>query len=1025
MMCTVKGRPKYLYSTMFALDLRTQLLSFTLCNLVCLWVVFSLWQQNRQRYAGTQYWLANFVLQFFGMLLLSARGHVPDFVSIVVANSMLVAGPYLLHRGLARFLDSPYSSWPGWLVCTAFVLVHAYFSVVESNAHVRNLNISAALTFFGAQMAWLLLIQSRPDQRPLVAMAGWTTLGYTAFSLVRMALEMYNPASGTDAFGRPQAVPIALAYQMLGLAMTFSLSLMVNRSLVASLNEQLAAKTESTRALQDSESHFKLAETYALLGHWQLDQQSGLVSLSQGAAQLFELDVQVVHGRVISALTEPHQHAVLDEKMRATINSGDTFDAHITIRGARSGQPRTIHAIARFDADRGVVFGVVQDVSQIQRAEASLRQAEFLGDQALELAQAGPWSIHFSEGDTHYQSSARTVAIFGDPPREDMRYSLLDHWIRCIAAVDPQAAIATFENFQAALSGRTARFDIEHPYQRPSDGAIIWVHVLGHVLRDDAGQPSHVYGVVMDITERRSMDARLRQSRNQLHHILDASPVAVRILNLSSNSIAYANLSYCKLTGQPISQVIGLDPQSAYLDEAHYQDIQQQVRNGHTLTNLLLGARRNGDHLCTGQEVADGTMWLRASFAPLLYEGEDCTIAWLYDVSDLMLARDAAEEANRSKSAFLANMSHEIRTPLNAIVGMSYMLRTTALTPTQLQSVVTMESASNHLIQIINDVLDLSKIEAGKITLEARPFKLNVLMNNVNTMLTDRAGARGITLHRDLDLDHLIYQGDSTRLQQVLLNYGSNAIKFSNGGEVHFRVYTAQEQGNTVLLRFEVSDTGIGIPSDKLARLFSAFEQADVSTTRKYGGTGLGLAISKHIATLMGGDVGVSSEPGVGSTFWFTVQLERIADDTELDSESWRESLKEQLKSSFAGTSVLVADDEPVNLEIATFLLEEVGFRVQQADDGQQALDMAATQVYDLVVLDMQMPERDGLSTSRELRKMPAYVSTPIIAMTGNIFKEDRERCAAAGMTAFVPKPIEYLDFYQVLWDVCSERVSA
>jgi signal transduction histidine kinase/ActR/RegA family two-component response regulator len=533
-----------------------------------------------------------------------------------------------------------------------------------------------------------------------------------------------------------------------------------------------------------------------------------------------------------------------------------------------------------------------------------------------------------------------------------------------------------------------------------------------------------MYGVVMDITERRTIEARLRQSRNQLHRILDASPVAVRILALSSNTIAYANHSYCKLTGRPMQGIIGLPPQDAYQDAAHYREIEQQVSRGQTLGNLLVGARRSGDHLCMAQDVADGSMWLRASYAPLHYQGEDCIIAWLYDVSDLMLARDAAEEANRSKSAFLANMSHEIRTPLNAIVGMSYILRTTPLTPVQLQSVATMESASHHLIQIINDVLDLSKIEAGKVTLESRAFKLNVLMNNVKTMLTDRARGRGITLVRELDLDHLTYRGDPTRLQQVLLNYGSNAIKFSSDGEVHFRVHTAQEQGNNVLLRFEVRDFGIGVAPEKLGRLFSAFEQADVSTTRKYGGTGLGLAISKHIAGLMGGQVGVSSVPGQGSTFWFTVQLQRVADDTELDSESWRESLKDQLKSSYAGTTVLVADDEPVNLEIATFLLEEVGFLVQQADDGQQALEIARTQTFDMVILDMQMPQRDGLSTSRELRKMAQYASTPIIAMTGNIFKEDRERCAEAGMSAFVPKPIEHMDFYQVLWDACSSRIS-
>jgi len=870
---------------MFALDIRTQLLSFTLCNLVCLLVVFSLWRHNSKRYAGTHWWMATFLLQFLGMLLLFARGVVPDAFSIVLANAMLVGGAYLLQRGLTQFLGRRFEPWHGALLWLVFVGVHAYFSLVESNVHVRNLNISLVLAFLSGEMALMLLWQTPAAQRPITAMAGWTLATYMLFSLVRVAMEIKNPTQGSYVFGNAQGVFVALVYQLLCLAMTFSLSLMVNRSLIANLNEQLALQEETTDALRHSESRFKLAERYARLGHWQLDLRTRRVTLSEGAAAIYELDSNDVHESDVLANVPPGHQALIRNQLRGLMSHGREFNVTFKTLGARTGQAKSINAIAHFDAAHDRVFGVVQDVSQLRQVE-------------------------------------------------------------------------------------------EH----------------------------------------------LRNTRNQLHHILDASPVAVRIVNLATHTIAYANNSYCALTGQAPGAIVGMSPRNAYVNKAEYQAIHDQVLAGQTITNRLMEVHKVEGHLSLHDDETADTMWLRASYAPLQYKDDDCEIAWLYDVSDLQLARAAAEEANSSKSAFLANMSHEIRTPLNAIVGMSYILRTTTLTPAQSQSIATMESASSHLIQIINDVLDLSKIEAGKITLEARVFRLSVLMNNVVTMLKDRALARGVRLHTRLDLDHLMYLGDPTRLQQVLLNYGSNAIKFSSDSDVHFHVSAQEEKDETTVLRFAVSDQGIGIAPEKVGRLFSAFEQADVSTTRKYGGTGLGLAISKNIATLMGGEVGVTSAPGVGSTFWFTAELERVPDDTELDSQSWRESLKDQIKHHFAGTKVLVADDEPVNLEIATFLLEEVGFMVEQADDGEQALELARTQDFDMVILDMQMPRRDGLSTSRALRGMPRYATLPIIAMTGNIFKEDRERCTAAGMSAFVPKPIEQLDFYQVLWESCMSR---
>jgi len=387
-----------------------------------------------------------------------------------------------------------------------------------------------------------------------------------------------------------------------------------------------------------------------------------------------------------------------------------------------------------------------------------------------------------------------------------------------------------------------------------------------------------------------------------------------------------------------------------------------------------------------------------------------------FDVTHLKRLAEEAQTANEAKSAFLSNMSHEIRTPLNGVVGMAHMLKTTALDDVQANCVNKLERASRHLMEIVNDVLDLSKIEADKISLESRALHIHNLMGNVVSMLADRAQEKGIRLHMDVALDHLTYRGDPTRLQQVLLNFGSNAIKFSNDGDVYFCVRLQDAGEETSLLRFEVRDHGIGIRPESMGKLFGAFVQADSSTTRKYGGTGLGLAISKRIAELMGGEVGVESAPGHGSVFWFTACLENISDDSELDSQSWRESVKEQLAQHFRGTKVLVADDEPVNLEIATFLLEDVGFVVVPADDGAQAVETARQQPHDLVILDMQMPRLDGLEACRRIKALPNYQRVPVLAMTGNVFRDDRDRCASVGMELFIPKPIEPMDFYEIVW---------
>ena len=738
--------------------------------------------------------------------------------------------------------------------------------------------------------------------------------------------------------------------------------------------------------------------------------------------------VNEVIGKSDFDIMDPASGARLSALKRGVIETGQAIREVVST--AAPGAPLEyfdLHVEPRRN-EAGNVIGVIcsaTDITERKWAEEEIRATEQRLRLANEATGVGIWELDLHTNMILWDKEM--FRIYGMDPTED-GFAPYSDWSNAVHPDDLHRQDEMMRDTVSRPGGNAREFRIF----RRNDGDLRYIEAREAIRTNAKGEAQWIVGTNLDCTDRRKeaqelLEAKsavtkaLQASQSLFKKVMDATPDGVWVFDQNKRCLD-VNDAYCQISGYSREELLSMSVSDVedhlnpeVIEDAFANVVQTGNARFETVHRTKAGKRwpveasmvRVAGDVPLYVGIARDMTKTRAAMAEI--EKHRLHLERLVEerTRQLTEAKQAAEAANVAKSVFLANMSHEIRTPLNGILGVAHIMRRCEVTPKQLEQLNTIEASGQHLMNVINDVLDLSKIEAGKLTLEQNDFEIADMLNSVQAVVIDVTHAKGLKLVVDASNLPKAIVSDATRLSQVLVNYLSNAIKFTAQGCVTLTGRVLEETEDEYLLRFEVSDTGIGMSPDEVGRVFSAFVQGDASTTRKYGGTGLGLTINRRIVQLLDGEVGVQSNPGQGSTFWLTARVGKGVGLTNTGDQT-QESPEETLRRDYCGRRVLLVEDDAVNQMIAEMLLTDVGLTIESAGDGVQAVRLASEGNFDLILMDLQMPLMDGLEATRAIRRLPGRNAVvPIVALTGNAFIDDRLNCLDAGMNDFLTKPYD------------------
>ena len=836
---------------------------------------------------------------------------------------------------------------------------------------------------------------------------------------IPLYLITWADAAPMKAQWREQTISLFLGY----LAFCILAVLMVKASMTYQV-QQVLAKEKAKADQQFNDERFQLATESAGIGVWEYNIQDKFIRWDSAMRKIYGVkdEQELVSYKEWLSYVLPEDVNKLGTVLLEASKNQDTFQFNFNIRRASDGRIRHIQARAKTHRNaKGIPFrmiGVNVDVTVQRQFEDALREAEARFRASFEWAAIGMAMLDFKG--QFLQVNKALSEILGYSMEELLGFNF-------DAITHPQDTMQHTHLVRDVLKGRRHNYQLEKRYIH-KDGHVVWVHLSVSAVRNDNGRVIYFISQIQDISERKRNEATLIEREHFLRTLSECLPGLVsywstdlRCHFANRNHEKWSDIPADKMRGQHMRKVLG---EELFLHDHHY------------VLGVLKGEKQRFERRKALPSGGHADMLVHL-IPDVLYGKVEGFFSISTNITDFKAQQrelerinhvltdrtQQAEAASKAKGAFLANMSHEIRTPMNAIIGLLQLLEDTDLQARQRDYLSKIGSAADVLLNVLNDILDISRVEANKLELSHNRFLLDQVLSKATDLFAYRAEEKAIQLYCTKDANCPVsLKGDRLRLAQILNNLLSNALKFTDKGRIHLQV---QSVHNGAKLQFSVKDSGIGMNAEQCLNLFKPFSQVDESSSRKYGGAGLGLSICKNLVELMGGTIWVESIPGQGTTFHFTIACidpeftirEEDAKALKLQTQVGNDT-ETQANPPLLNKRVLVVDDHKLNRMVASEMLKKWGAQVHLAENGKEAVDACVTERYDMVLMDLQMPEMDGFEATAKILEALGNAAPPIVAVTASASEQDRMDILNAGMCEHVIKPFKKETLIRILLDI-------